>query len=286
MKLKMPRLSLIFRSLQATRIDLGGCMKGKAKLKTTTSLVLNIVLYIFLAICVLSVTITLISQKEDDGAELFGYQMRIVTSESMAKCDETDVSGYEIGSIPLNSMVFIETVPDDAAKAAKWYSEIKVGDVLTFKYKYTSHVTITHRVTDIAEKPSGGYIITLAGDNKTAGSKVTTQIIDTSEDPRVAVNYIIGKVTAKSFLFGLLLSFLQKPVGIVLIIIIPCFVIIMMEVFKIIGVVNEDKKKKELEEKRQKDSEIEELRRKLAELENIGVSAEKKSDAAPVGEEG
>lgn len=240
-------------------------MKGKAKLKTTTSLVLNIVLYIFLVLCVLSVTITLFSRKEDDGAELFGYQMRIVTSESMEKCDETNVSEYDIGSIPLNSMVFIQTVPDDPAKAEEWYSKIRVGDVLTFKYQYTSHVTITHRVTKIYEKPGGGYIFTLEGDNKAMGSTVDSQMIDTSEVG--GVNYIIGKVTAKSFLFGSLISFLQKPVGIVLIVIIPCFAIIMMEVFKIIGVINEDKKKKADEEKQKKDDEIEELRRKLAELE-------------------
>ena len=260
-------------------------MNGKAKMKTTTSLVLNVVLYIFLAICVLSVTITLISQKEDDGAELFGYQMRVVTSESMSKCDETDVSNFKIKSIPLHSMVFIEMVPENPTEAAKWYSEIEVGDVLTFKYRYTSHVTITHRVIDITEKPGGGYIITLAGDNKISGADAATQIIDTSEDPAAAVNYIIGKVTAKSFLFGLLVSFLQKPVGIVLIIIIPCFVIIMMEVFKIIGVINDDKKKREQEERQKKDSEIEELRRKLAELEAFGIKTEA-GEATTTGEEG
>ena len=240
-------------------------MKGKAKLKTTTSLILNVLLYIFLGICVISVMVTLISKRDDDGAEIFGYQMRIVTSESMAKSEGTDVSGYEIGSIPLNSMVFIQTVPEDPTKADQWYSEVKIGDVLTFKYLYASQVTITHRVVDKLEKPGGGYIFSLEGDNKAEGQHSMTQIIDTTDSD--SPNYIIGKVTGKSFLFGLLISLMQKPVGIVLVVIVPCFIIIMMEVFKIIGVINEDKKKKALEETQKKNDEIEELRRRLAALE-------------------
>ena len=242
-------------------------MKGKAKLKTTTSLILNIILYIFLAICVISVTVTLISKRGDDGAELFGYQMRVVTSESMEKSEHTDVSNFKIGSIPLNSMVFIETVPDDPAKAIEWYSQIEVGDVLTFKYLYASQVTITHRVIDKVEKPDGGYIFSLKGDNKVAGQSSVTEIIDTTDNS--SVNYIVGKVVAKSFIFGLIISLMQKPVGIVLVVIVPCFVIIMMEVFKIIGVVNDDKKKKAQAETDKKNEEIEELRRRLAALENL-----------------
>ncbi len=251
-------------------------MEGKAKLKTTTNLVLNILMYIFLAICVISVMITLIAKKNGDGAEIFGYQMRIVTSESMAKSEETDVSGYRIGSIPLNSMVFIQTVPDDPAKAEKWYSEIEIGDVLTFKYLYTSQVTITHRVVDKIEKPGGGYKFSLEGDNKSAGQHAMTQVIDTTD--KESPNFIVGKVIAKSYVFGLLISLMQKPVGIVLVVIVPCFIIILMEVFRIIGVINEDKKKKALEETRQKNDEIEALRRRLAEFEN------KTPEAATAGE--
>ena len=241
--------------------------KGKNKLKTTTSLILNVILYIFLAICVISVTVTLISKREDDGAEMFGYQMRVVTSSSMEKSELTDVSGYEIGSIPLNSMVFIQSVPEDPAKANEWYSKIKIGDVLTFKYLYSSQVTITHRVVDKEEKPDGGYIFYLEGDNKVEGQTLMTQVIDTTD--AMSPNFIVGKVIAKSFLFGLLISFMQKPVGIVLVVIVPCFIIIMMEIFKIIGVVNDDKKKKAQEETKKKNEEIEELRRRLAALENL-----------------
>ena len=59
----------------------------------------------------------------------------------------------------------------------------------------------------------------------------------------------------------------MQPVGIILLIIVPCFIIILLEVLKIAMVLGADKKKREQEEKEKKDSELAELRRKLAELE-------------------
>ena len=43
---------------------------------------------------------------------------------------------------------------------------VKVGDVLTFRYVYATQVTITHRITSITEEANGEFIIELAGDNK------------------------------------------------------------------------------------------------------------------------
>jgi hypothetical protein len=194
-----------------------------------------------------------------------GYQMRIVTSESMAKSEFTDVSGYEIKDIPLRSMVFVQVVPDDVDEAEQWYRDLKVGDVLTFRYVYTTQVTITHRITSIREKETGGFIIELAGDNKNADDSQMVQTIDTSIED--STNYVIGKVTGQAYLFGVIMSFLMQPVAIVLLIIIPCIIIMVMEILKIFSLVNSDKKNKELEEIKKKDSELDELRRKLAELE-------------------
>ena len=67
------------------------------KTKKLGSVVLDVLLYVFLAICIFCVVVTLFSKRDADGAvEVFGYQMRVVTSESMAKCEHTDVSAYKI----------------------------------------------------------------------------------------------------------------------------------------------------------------------------------------------
>lgn len=237
----------------------------KLNIKKIGASLKDILLWAFVVLCAFSVLITLLSKKDDGAAELFGYQMRIITSESMEKCDETDVSGYDIGSLPLRTMVFVKTVPNDEKKANEWYGDLKVGDVLTFKYRYDTQVTITHRITAITEKQSGGYVIELAGDNKSSDENLLVQVIDTSltDSP----NYVIGKVTGKSFLLGLIVSLLKTTLGIVLIVIVPCLIIITLEIIKIVGMYQGERKKREREESEKKDSEIEELKKRLAELE-------------------
>lgn len=238
----------------------------QSKAKKIVSIVSNVLLYLFLAICALAVILTVFSKKDSDGAaELFGYQMRVITSDSMAACELTDVSAYKIKSIPLRSMIFVKVMPEEEAEADAWYKSLQVGDVLTFRYVYTSQVTITHRITSITEKPTGGYIIQLAGDNKNSETEQLVQVIDTSvaNNP----NYVIGKVTGQAFLLGFLISLLKTPVGIVLIVIVPCFIIVLLEVLKIAGVLSADRKKREQEEKARKEDELAELRRRLTELE-------------------
>ena len=139
----------------------------KAKIKKIGKIALDVLLYIFLAICIFAVFVTVVSKRDSDGAaEVFGYQMRVVTSDSMSESEFTDVSSFKIKDIPIRSMVFVKVMPDDPAEADEFYRSLKVGDVLTFRYVYTTQVTITHRITSITEKDTGGFIIELAGDNK------------------------------------------------------------------------------------------------------------------------
>ena len=170
----------------------------KAKIKKIEKIALDVLLYIFLAICIFAVLITVLAKRGTDGtAEVFGYQMRIVTSDSMAESEFTDTSAYEIKDIPVRSMVFVKVMPDDPAKADEFYRSLKEGDVLTFRYVYTSQVTITHRISSpVVEKETGGFIIEIEGDNKNSEDGLMTQVIDTSIP--INTNYVIGKVTGQS----------------------------------------------------------------------------------------
>ena len=240
---------------------------SKEKLKKIWDIASNVLLYVFMAICIFSLGLTIFAKKDTDGtAEVFGYQLRIVVTESMAKSEHTDVSDFEIKSIPLRSMVFVEVVPEDEAAANAWYSELKVGDVLTFKYVYSSQVTITHRIISIEEKGEG-YEIRLEGDNKSCEETSGVQIIDTSK-AATSPNYIVGKVVGQSKILGFIMSILKEPAGLIFIIIIPCAIVIIMEIIKIMNVLNEEKQQKAKEENKKKDDELEELRRRLAALES------------------
>ncbi len=238
------------------------------------------VLFCLVIAFALFVLIISVSAKRDaDGtANVFGYQLRFVRSGSMEKCDQTDVSGYKIKSIPVKSCVFIKKAPapDDQQALNEWCSALSVGDVLTFQYsKYGAaniqDKVITHRIVKIEPK-EGGYIITLEGDNKNDTGSVGQQVIDTTKAD--GLDYIIGKVEGQSYFLGLCVYALKSPVGLVFIIIVPCMIVIAYEVIKIVTVLNKDKKDRQQQEKTAKEDEIALLRKQLEELQKSGGTAE------------
>jgi len=215
-------------------------MEEKSKKKKILNIISGIITYIFLAICIFAVVTTIVSKRSGDGTTtVFGYQMRLVLTDSMAKNVLTDVSGYEIKSIPAKSLVFVKVMPDDPVEATAWYRSLKVGDVLTFKYVYTTQETITHRIVDIQEKSTGGFIITLEGDNKSSTSGQLKQVIDTSIPNNM--NYVIGKVVGQSRVLGFILNITRQPAGLALIIIVPCVIIIIFEIGKIMKAIKQEK---------------------------------------------
>ena len=225
----------------------------------------NVLLYVILAIALFVVVLSIATKKDADGAAtVFGKQIRIVRSDSMERCEETDVSGFDIKDLPIKTLLVIDVVPTDAEEAKEWYKSVREGDVLTFRYKYTEQVTITHRVIKITEK-EGGYIIELAGDNK-ASEDTLTQVIDTSDTE--SYNYVIGKVVWANFPLGWLVYALKTPAVVTCVIIIPCLIIIVLEIIKIVNVLGDGKREKIKKEAQQKEAEIEELKRRLAALED------------------
>ena len=182
----------------------GYCCGGGGRV---TGVILTCILAV---ICTAAVIITIISPKGEDGAsQIFGYELRIVESNSMEECDETDVSEFDIGSFPKNTMIVVELVPDRGDEAFDWYSDIKVGDVLTVRYTYDRQITITHRVTKVELNGDGkSYTIELQGDNVNSDANQLTQVIDTSKTE--ARDYVIGKVIWKSEFLGNIVCGLQR----------------------------------------------------------------------------
>lgn len=220
---------------------------------------------LFLIICVTTVLFVLLGKNDRDGAvEIFGHKFLIVTTDSMAESEETDVSGFEIGSLPSKTLIVVKTVPEDAAEAKAFYEGLCEGDVLTFRYVYTNQITITHRL--IGKAPKGdGYILTLMGDNKSSATHLATQTIDTTEFN--SMNYVIGKVVGSSYFLGSVLSFLRTPVALVLLIILPCLAIMIHEIVKLVRLAGAEKREREENERAEKEAEILALKQKIASLE-------------------
>ena len=244
-------------------------MVEKGKGKRAARLILNILMWIFLIACGAMVLVSLTSKRSEDGAvTIGGKELRLVLTKSMEKCSETDVSGYKIKEIREKSVILIERVPEEEEEAEKWYGELKKGDVLTFRYVYTKQETITHRIVEIEAKETGGYRITLEGDNKNSETGVMRQTIDTSESD--SPNYIIGKVKWTNYPLGVMLYILKQPIGLSLVVIVPSGIIIVWEVIRIVRCMTDEKRQKEREEREKQQNEIEELKAKLAALEQNG----------------
>ena len=254
----------------------------KVQIKKWGRVLASVLLCLFLLASLFLVFLTLFSKRDADGAaRIFGHEMRVVTSDSMAESAYTDTSAYDIGAIPVGSMIWIETVPGDAERAEAWYRSLRVGDVLTFRYVYNTQVTITHRIVSVTEKETGGFLIELEGDNKSGKHGALTQTIDTSlaDSP----NYVIGRVVGKSLFIGKAVSLLMTRAGIVFLIILPCLFILLFEVLRIIKMLNDEKRKREEVTAAAREKELCELREKLALLEKksavCGVATESEADS-------
>ena len=253
--------------------------KPKTVLQKILDVALTVIVVIVVIIAVFVLFVTITSKKSPDGAaDIFGYQMRTILTGSMEKCkhedpseecDHVDVSKYEIGHLPVDTMIFIELVPEDKDEANEWYKNLKVGDVLTFQY--TGMGVVTHRIIEIEPNSTGGYEIDLMGDTRgDAGTAGVQTIITNNAD---SANRVIGKVVGQSVFLGKAVTIIRKPVGAIFVILVPCLLIVIVEVVKIIVILTEDKRakrkaqneeRKALEEKTETAREdIEELKKQI-----------------------
>jgi adenylate kinase len=115
------------------------------------------------------------------------------------------------------------------------------------------------------------------GDNKTSeNSETLEQVINTAQT--TSPNYVVGKVVGTSYLLGLLVYAVKQPLGIILIIILPCVLIIGYEVIKIVKMFSKDKKAKAEIEHQETLDELEKLKRELALLKGENKSEIKSNE--------
>ena len=229
-------------------------------------IVATVFIYLFVLLCLVILIFSLSSKKiNDDALSLFGYQMRIVISPSMEECELTNTDDYEIKSLKVETMIFVEEVPNNELEKKEWYSNLVIGDVITFKYVFVRQEVVTHRIVDKIDNGNGGYLLYLQGDNRNSPEGVMTQVIDTSAEN--SSDYVIGKVVGQSYFLGRVVSFLKSTMGLLLVIIIPSFLIIVFEIIKIFNLLSYKRKMVEAEKQKQQQDEIAELKRKIELLE-------------------
>lgn len=163
----------------------------------------------------------------------------IITTQLAATKGEKYSPKYSLYTIVSPSMTPNINVYDIVIdKKVEDFSELKVGDVITFisTSSISNGMTITHRIVDIIETNEGTKYKTKGDNNLTADYSLVTQ------------DKIIGKVKLRIPQLGRVQFFLSSKGGWLVIILIPALIIIISDVFKLFKLVDIKKRVKNVEE--------------------------------------
>lgn len=121
--------------------------------------------------------------------------------------------------------------------------DIEKYDIITFISKEieTAGTPITHRVIDIVHDPED--------ENKIIGYRTKGDHNNTADFALISPDEVIGKVYLRIPMIGYLQTFMTKPFGWILIVVIPCLLIIGSDVFKLFKASKEKSNELEIEEK-------------------------------------
>ncbi len=103
--------------------------------------------------------------------------------------------------------------------------ELKVGDIITFysESKMSYGLTITHRVIGITQDAEGNYYFRTKGDAN-----------NSTDDYLVPEDHIVGKAILKVPKMGYVQKFISSPYGIMILIMVPCFLFTFSQLIKFI----------------------------------------------------
>jgi len=256
------------------------------KTKKTLSTTLNIVEWVLIGLLAVFLVFVLVFASKKPGSDgksggsLFGYETRLVLSDSMNAKPEyyqsEDTKNYQFKNIQAGELIFLSDCDyQNQEKTKAFYNDLKVGDVVTY-YSSNFKAYITHRVTnytEVTEQDSQTHenvqvkYYTIKGDNVESEDFGIEIISDVS-------GLIVGKVVGHSVFLGwLYTNFLSNKVLIYIIVMVPTLIAIGYETYKIVKICNENKKEKvkaeidiKNDEIKSKDDEIEELKRQLEEM--------------------
>lgn len=156
--------------------------------------IFDIFFSIVFAIIILVVT-SLIIQKyilNEEVPNIFGYKILQVMSGSMS------------GEFETGDTILIKEIKEE--------SDLKIGDVIT--YRIAKNTLVTHRIVNI----------TKTGENLNYTLKGDANNVEDSE--KILFSSIEGIYVKKLVLIGKIISFMQKPYGMVIIFVVPILLIL------------------------------------------------------------
>ena len=255
--------------------------KEHGKAYKIANIILDVLFVAFAVFAITAIIFRSTTSNNKNGRSINGTQLRTVQTGSMAENNHIDpetYKTYEIKTLPINTLISIKEVKEKNEE--KFYNDLKVGDVLTFVY-YTDinnvkgQYVFTHRLIEKeVSSINGGFRLVLMGDAEKPSGGV--QVIYTNPlTAEQSYSYVIGKVTWSNHPIGEVVSFVKSRNGILFLVVLPCSLLFIYEIGKIIYLINKDKKaKKQLKmaetetQLNSSQAEIEALKAQLAALQN------------------
>ncbi len=109
-------------------------------------------------------------------------------------------------------------------------NDYKINDIITFGPNTKTQTPVTHRINDIKVVANEPVFITKGDANESPDTK------------EISKKDIVGRVLFSIPYFGYLIFFIKKPLGFILLIIVPAIIILIDEIRKIIKEVKAKKK--------------------------------------------
>lgn len=193
-------------------------------LKRIGSIVLDILIVIVFIVSTLVVIATVTAKRENGQANVFGYTINSVQTESMK------------GSIDAGDLVISKVITDANRKDVV----LKEGDIVSFYQDFDKNqkILITHRIINIRDA-AGTKIYTTQGDNRE---------ISTAPDAPMTIHEIEMVYVFKIPFLGNFIDFLKTPLGFIICLVLPLLAFIAFQAYKLITLYLRAKKLELVEE--------------------------------------
>ena len=189
-------------------------------MKNVLGKVWNIIKTLVVALMIFIAVSLFIMKLAGDTPSIFGYNLYYIVTESM----EPDL---EVGDIILS-------------KEVTDCSTLQIGDVITYQGEVGSYANklITHQIIDIDASNPNNIIFTTKGTNPMS-----------TVDPLIEQDQIVSKMVFEIPLLGKLMQLINKPLGFIILIVIPLAICLFGEIKNFIETLkNKEEDEEESEE--------------------------------------
>lgn len=196
-------------------------VKDNSQIKRILKIVLTVLYYVFIVVLLTFSIVTIASRGEEDIPNLFGRGYLAVLTDSMTTDGED--------SIDVGDLLYVRILNDEMR------SELEVGDVVTY-YDRSIHRFNTHEIVKVTKNENGETIGVVTKGRKPGAP------MDQPIDQPMSVAMVKAELTDVKKGGGKFIIFLQSTAGFGLLIVLPVFILFVIQGIRFYVIIKGDKK--------------------------------------------